>query len=78
MSLVLPFSRRHAAFAKSNPHDPPAAAGPLVLPGLAQQKNSSRCDPVLIKAIVRGRAWFWELAGTIATRYAGGGGEKNE
>jgi Reverse transcriptase (RNA-dependent DNA polymerase) len=54
---VLPFSRRHAAFAKSNPHDPPAAAGPLVLPGLAQQKNSSRCDPVLIKAIVRGRAY---------------------
>jgi site-specific DNA recombinase len=34
----------------------------LVLPGLAQQKHSSRCDPVLIKAIVRGRAWFEELA----------------
>src|SRR5204862_1645144 len=26
------------------------------------QKHSSRCDPALIKAIVRGRAWFEELA----------------
>jgi site-specific DNA recombinase len=34
----------------------------LVLPGLAQQKHSSRCDPLLIKAIARGRAWFEELA----------------
>jgi DNA invertase Pin-like site-specific DNA recombinase len=34
----------------------------LVLPGLAQQKHSSRSDPVLIKAIARGRAWFEELA----------------
>jgi site-specific DNA recombinase len=34
----------------------------LVLPGLGQQNLSSRCDPVLIKAIVRGRAWFEELA----------------
>src|SRR3954452_907593 len=34
----------------------------LVLPGLAQQKHNSRCDPALIKAIVRGRAWFEELA----------------
>jgi hypothetical protein len=34
----------------------------LVLPGLAQQNHSSRCDPALIKAIVRGRAWFEELA----------------
>jgi hypothetical protein len=34
----------------------------LVLPGLAQQKHSSKCDPALIKAIVRGRAWFEELA----------------
>jgi hypothetical protein len=34
----------------------------LVLPGLAQQKYSSRCDPVLIKAIARGCAWFGELA----------------
>src|SRR5690348_12766525 len=33
----------------------------LVLPGLAQQKHSWRCDPVLIKAIARGRAWFEEL-----------------
>jgi site-specific DNA recombinase len=33
----------------------------LVLPGLAQQKHSSRCDPALIKAIARGRAWFEEL-----------------
>jgi hypothetical protein len=33
----------------------------LVLPGLAQQKHSSRCDPVLIKAVARGRAWFEEL-----------------
>jgi hypothetical protein len=30
----------------------------LVLPGLAQQDRSSRCDPALIKAIARGRAWF--------------------
>jgi site-specific DNA recombinase len=34
----------------------------LVLPGLAPQKHSSKCDPALIKAIVRGRAWFEELA----------------
>jgi DNA invertase Pin-like site-specific DNA recombinase len=34
----------------------------LVLPGLVQQKHSSRCDPTLIKAIARGRAWFEELA----------------
>jgi DNA invertase Pin-like site-specific DNA recombinase len=33
----------------------------LVLPGLTQQKHSSRCDPALIKAIVRGHAWFEEL-----------------
>jgi site-specific DNA recombinase len=29
---------------------------------LAPQKHSSRCDPALIKAIARGRAWFEELA----------------
>jgi hypothetical protein len=34
----------------------------LVLPGLAQQNHNSRCDPALIKAIARGRAWFEELA----------------
>ena len=34
----------------------------LVLPGLAQQRRSARCDPALIKAIARGRAWFEELA----------------
>jgi DNA invertase Pin-like site-specific DNA recombinase len=34
----------------------------LVLPGLAQQKHNSRCDPALIRAIARGRAWFEELA----------------
>ena len=34
----------------------------LVLPGLEQQNHSSRCDPALIKAIARGRAWFDELA----------------
>ena len=34
----------------------------LVLPGLAQQNHSSRCNPALIKAITRGRAWFDELA----------------
>ena len=33
----------------------------LVLPGLAQQDRSSRCDPALSKAIARGRAWFEEL-----------------
>jgi len=34
----------------------------LVLPALAQQNQASRCDPALIKAIARGRAWFEELA----------------
>ena len=34
----------------------------LVLPGLAQQDRRSRCDPALIKAIARGRAWFEEIA----------------
>ena len=34
----------------------------LVLPGLAQHHQASRCDPALIKAIARGRAWFEELA----------------
>jgi site-specific DNA recombinase len=34
----------------------------LVLPDLAQKNHGSRCDPALIKAIVRGRAWFEELA----------------
>jgi hypothetical protein len=34
----------------------------LVLPGLAQQNHSSRCDPALLKAIARGCAWFEELA----------------
>src|SRR5205823_4534385 len=34
----------------------------LVLPGLAQQNHSWRCDPALIRAIARGRAWFEELA----------------
>jgi ParB-like chromosome segregation protein Spo0J len=33
----------------------------LVLPGLAPQDRSSRCDPA-IKAIARGRAWFEEIA----------------
>src|SRR5712671_149805 len=34
----------------------------LVLPGLAAQNHSSRCDPALVKAIARGHAWFEELA----------------
>jgi site-specific DNA recombinase len=34
----------------------------LVLPGVAQPDRGSRCDPALIKAIARGRAWFEELA----------------
>src|SRR5438477_12634438 len=34
----------------------------LVLPGLAPQKHSPTCDPALIKAIARGRAWFEEIA----------------
>jgi DNA invertase Pin-like site-specific DNA recombinase len=34
----------------------------LILPGLAQQNDGSRCDPALIKAIARGSAWFEELA----------------
>ena len=32
------------------------------MPGLAQQSVASRRDPALIKAVVRGRAWFDELA----------------
>ena len=34
----------------------------LVLPAVAIQNGPSRCDPTLIKAIARGRAWFEELA----------------
>jgi hypothetical protein len=34
----------------------------LVLPGSAKRDRSSRCDPALVKAIARGRAWFEELA----------------
>src|SRR6202023_3237748 len=34
----------------------------LVLPGLAQQTHGSKRNPALIKALVRGRAWFEELA----------------
>ena len=34
----------------------------LVLPGVATPNDRSRCDPTLIKAIARGRAWFEELA----------------
>src|SRR5205807_6131347 len=34
----------------------------LVLPGAAIQSDRSKCDPTLIKAIARGRAWFEELA----------------
>ena len=34
----------------------------LVLPGVATENGSSRCDPLLIKAIALGRAWFEELA----------------
>ncbi len=34
----------------------------LVLPGLAEQNHSLRCDPALIKALARGHAWFAELA----------------
>jgi len=32
----------------------------LVLPGVALSNDRSRCDPTLIKAIARGRAWFEE------------------
>jgi site-specific DNA recombinase len=35
----------------------------LMLPEAAMQNDRSRCDPTLIKAIARGRAWFEELAG---------------
>jgi hypothetical protein len=37
-------------------------ASKIVVPGSAQQNQASKCDPALIKAIVRGRAWFDELA----------------
>jgi site-specific DNA recombinase len=40
----------------------PGVETKLVLPELAQQNQNSRCDPALIKAIARGRAWFEELA----------------
>ena len=33
----------------------------LILPGLDQPSRSARRDPVLIKAIARGRVWFDEL-----------------
>jgi len=33
-----------------------------MLAGLSQQNQASRCDPALLKAIARGRAWFEELA----------------
>jgi site-specific DNA recombinase len=39
------------------------AATKMVLPGLAPQQGViSKCDPALVKAIARGRAWFEELA----------------
>jgi site-specific DNA recombinase len=38
----------------------------LMLPEAAMQNDRSRCDPTLIKAIARGRAWFEELAGRRA------------
>jgi hypothetical protein len=39
------------------------AAIKLVLPGVASHRNGrSKCDPALVKAIARGRAWFDELA----------------
>jgi hypothetical protein len=39
------------------------AAIKLVLPGVASHRNvRSKCDPALVKAIARGRAWFDELA----------------
>jgi DNA invertase Pin-like site-specific DNA recombinase len=34
----------------------------LALPEMAQQNPVSKCDPALLKAIARGRAWFEELA----------------
>src|SRR5262249_9737134 len=34
----------------------------VVLPGLTQQNQPPRCDPAVIKAVRRGRAWFEELA----------------
>src|SRR3984893_4486726 len=37
-----------------------AWSGPLFF-GLKQTRSASRCDPTLIKAIARGRAWFEEL-----------------
>ena len=37
-------------------------ASKIVVPGLPQQNQASNCDPALIKAIARGRAWFDELA----------------
>ena len=42
----------------------------LVLPGLAPQDRSSRCDPALIKAIARGRAWSEELVSGRAQELA--------
>src|ERR1700730_12682233 len=36
--------------------------GAAVLPAVAIQNDRSRCDPTVIKAIARGRAWFEELA----------------
>ena len=39
----------------------PGAAA-VLLPGLSQPNQPSRCDPTLLKAISRGCAWFEELA----------------
>ncbi len=40
----------------------------MILLGRAQQHHNARYDPVLIKAITRGRAWFGELASGRADR----------
>jgi hypothetical protein len=37
-------------------------ASKIVVAGLPEQNQASNCDPALIKAIARGRAWFDELA----------------
>ncbi|MBV8935606.1 MAG: hypothetical protein JO095_07350, partial [Alphaproteobacteria bacterium] len=41
---------------------PRSAETKMVLAGSAQQNRSATCDPAMIKAIARGRAWFEELA----------------
>jgi hypothetical protein len=53
-------------------------ASKIVVPGLPQQNQASNCDPALINAIARGRAWFDELAAGPGPIAAGPGGARRD